>query len=270
MRRTAFLIPILLLCPVLAFGQTPPAGAAPPPAPVESAPLPPPAGSSAPAASSEAPKPSGPQTAPAAPSTPPAAAMPAEPATPPSAAQEPSQTPATPSQPPAATARTTLVPGPGDPTNAEEVMLPGKPAAVLSGTSTWDEGFSSLKSAFRKVEEELTRAGIAPTGRPLAVFLQTDDLGFRYDAMVPVAPGLESHAPLSPEVHFGKTPAGKALRFVHKDAYDEIDETYETITAYLDAKNIAAKDMFIEEYVTDLTDSTDPNLEINIFVQPKE
>ena len=31
-----------------------------------------------------------------------------------------------------------------------------------------------------------------------------------------------------------------------------------------------AKDLFIEEYVTDLTDSTDPNLEINIFVQPKE
>jgi effector-binding domain-containing protein len=162
------------------------------------------------------------------------------------------------------------VPGPGDPSNAEEVTLPGKAAAVLSGTSTWDEGFSSLKNAFRKIEEELARAGIAPAGRPLAVFLQTDDLGFRYDAMVPVAPGLESHAPLSPEVHFGNTPSGKALRFVHKDAYDEIDETYETITAYLDAKNIAAKDMFIEEYVTDLTDSTDTNLEINIFVQPKE
>jgi effector-binding domain-containing protein len=267
MRRTPFLIPVLLLCPVLAFGQTPPAGPAPAPAPVESAPLAPPAGSPAP---SEAPNGPAPQTSPAAPAAPPAAAAPTQPAAPPSAAQEPPPVPATPSQPPAATERTTLVPGPGDPSNAEEVVLPGKAAAVLSGTSTWDEGFSSLKSAFRKIEEELTRAGIAPTGRPLAVFLQTDDLGFRYDAMVPVGPGLESHAPLSPEVHFGKTPSGKALRFVHKDAYDEIDETYETITAYLDAKNITAKDMFIEEYVTDLTDSTDTNLEINIFVQPKE
>ena len=102
------------------------------------------------------------------------------------------------------------------------------------------------------------------------MFIQTDDLGFRYDAMIPVPPGSEGHPPLSPEVRFGKTPEGKALRFVHKEAYDEIDETYETITAYLDAKNVTVKDMFIEEYVTDFTDSTDANLEINIFVQPKE
>jgi effector-binding domain-containing protein len=171
---------------------------------------------------------------------------------------------------PTATARPTLLPNPGDPVNVDEVILPGKPAAILSGTSTWDEGFTSLKNGFRKIEEELTRAGIAPAGRPLTVFLQTDDLGFRYEAMIPVPPGLEGHAALSPEVRFGKTPEGKALRFVHKAAYDEIDETYETITAYLDAKNITVKDTFIEEYVTDLTDSTDSNLEINVFVQPKE
>jgi effector-binding domain-containing protein len=199
------------------------------------------------------------------------------PAVPAPTAQAPAQ-PAAPapsapsSSAPAATAgaRPTLVPGAGDPVDVNEVVLPGKPAAILSGTSTWDEGFTSLKNAFRKIEEELTRAGIAPAGRPLSVFVQTDDLGFRYDAMIPVPPGSESHPPLSPEVRFGKTPEGKALRFVHKEAYDEIDETYETITAYLDAKNVTVKDMFIEEYVTDLTDSTDANLEINIFVQPKE
>jgi effector-binding domain-containing protein len=153
--------------------------------------------------------------------------------------------------------------------DVDEVTLPDKPAAILSGTSTWDEGFSSLKNAFRRIEEELTRAGIAPAGRPVTVFLQTDDLGFRYEAIVPVPPGLEGRPAPSPEVRFGTTPKGKALRFVHKDAYDSIDETYETITAYLDAKNVTVKDMFIEEYVTDLTDATDPNLEINIFVQPQ-
>jgi effector-binding domain-containing protein len=42
------------------------------------------------------------------------------------------------------------------------------------------------------------------------------------------------------------------LRFVHRGPYDDIDSTYETVTAYLDAKNIEVKDFFVEEYVSDL------------------
>jgi effector-binding domain-containing protein len=192
------------------------------------------------------------------------------PALPPPAAEAapPSAPPAAPA--PAATARPTLVPGAGDPVDVNEVTLPGKPAAILSGMSTWDEGFASLKNAFRKIEEELARVAIQPAGRPLAVFVETDDMGFRYDAMIPLLGIPESRGPLPAEIKFGKTPEGKAFRFVHKAPYEEIDETYETITAYLDAKNIVAKDAFVEEYVSDLTEPGDANLEVNIFVQPKE
>ncbi|HEX2137559.1 MAG TPA: GyrI-like domain-containing protein [Microvirga sp.] len=166
-------------------------------------------------------------------------------------------------------ARPTLVPNPGDPVNVDEVTLPGKPAAVLAGQSTWDDGFQNLKNAFRKIEEELTRAAIAPAGRPLTLFVETEDLGFRYEAMIPVPAVPPGRTSLSPEVRFGKTPEGKALRFVHKEAYDEIDSTYETIEAYLEAKGLSVKSAFVEEYVTDLTDPNDPNLEINVFVQPQ-
>ena len=86
---------------------------------------------------------------------------------------------------------------------------------------------------------------------------------------MPIAQVPEGKTELAPGIRFGKTPEGKAFRFVHKDAYDEIDGTYETITAYLDAKDIEAQDAFIEEYVTDLTDAQDTNLEVNIYVQPK-
>jgi effector-binding domain-containing protein len=167
-------------------------------------------------------------------------------------------------------ARTTLAPGPGDPTNVEDVVLAAQAAAILTGTSTWDDGFITLKGAFGRIEDALVKAGIPLTGRPVAVFVHTDDAGFRYEAMVPVASVPEGRTELNPEIRFGTTPAGKSLRFVHKDAYDEIDGTYETITAYLDAKDIVAKDAFIEEYVTDLTDAADTNLEVNIYVQPKD
>jgi effector-binding domain-containing protein len=178
--------------------------------------------------------------------------------------------PSPPAPPPAAAAaRPTLVPDPGDPMNVDEVTLPGKPAVVLSGASTWDEGFANLKAAFWRIEEELKRAGTAPAGRPLTVFTDTDDLGFRYEAMIPIAEIPAGRATLTPEIRFGRTPEGKALRFVHKAPYEEIDSTYETITAYLDAKGLVVKDAFIEEYAGDLKESADPG-EINVFVQPKE
>ena len=224
-------------------GGTPP-GTVERPAPVQSAPLPPPPGA--------------PQAAPAQPGAAPQAA------------------PAAPSQPGAtaptrysSAGRPSLVPNSGDPTDVDQVTLPGKPAAVLAGTSTWDEGFTSLQNAFRKIEDELVRAGIAPDGKPLTVFVETDDLGFRYEAMIPIPQVPAGRATLTPEVRFGKTPEGAAMRFVHKGTYEEIDETYETITAYLDAKGVAVKDAFVEEYLGDLTERTDPNLELNIFVQPK-
>lgn len=170
---------------------------------------------------------------------------------------------------PAIAGRPTLVPGPGDPVNVDEVTLPAKPVAILSGRSTWDDGFQNLKNGFRKIEEELARAAIAPAGRPLALFVETEDLGFRYEAMIPIPAVPPGRDRLTPEVRFGTTPQGKAFRFVHKEPYEEIDSTYETIEAYLEAKGVTVKGAFLEEYVTDLTEPTDPNLEVNIFVQPQ-
>ena len=209
------------------------------------------------------------QTPPAAgvPTPPPVQSSPLPPPTPGSGPAPGAQAPALPAAP---GTRTTLFPNPGDQTDVDEGVLPAKPAAVLSGTSNWDDAFANLKGAFARIEGELARAGIAPTGRPLTVFVHTDDDGFRYQAMVPIAGVPEGKTELTPEIKFGKTPEGKSFRFVHKDAYDEIDGTYETITAYLDAKDIEAQDAFIEEYVSDFTDAQDTNFEVNIYVQPKE
>jgi effector-binding domain-containing protein len=228
--RSTFLAAILALGPASVLAQTPPAA---PPAPAESAPAP---------------------------------ALPSAPAQP---DPQPS-VPAPQSPAPTTAERPTLFPNPGDPTNVEEGVLVAKPAVLVEGKTTWDDGFTNLKAAFARIEGELKKAGIAPAGRPLTVFLHTDDAGFSYQAMIPVAQAPEGRTELTPEIRFGRTPDGKTFRFVHEDAYDEIDGTYETITAYLDAKDIVSKDVFVEEYVTELTDSADTNLKVNIYVQPKE
>ena len=89
------------------------------------------------------------------------------------------------------------------------------------------------------------KAGVRVTGAPLATFLETDDQGFKFEAMLPVhaAPGSRP-AGLPAEVTFGATPAGRAIRFVHRAPYDDIDSTYEAISAYLDSKGIEVKESF--------------------------
>ncbi|HEX2726046.1 MAG TPA: GyrI-like domain-containing protein [Beijerinckiaceae bacterium] len=170
---------------------------------------------------------------------------------------------------PFAGGRPTLVPKAGDPLDVDEVVLPSKPTAMMAGVSTWTEGFADLKKTLERIEDELRKAGIAPAGRPLTVFTETDDSGFHYEAMVPVEQVPQGRTSLTAEIRFSRTPEGKAYRFVHKGPYEEIDETYDTISTYLDAKGIIAKDAFLEEYVTDLVDPQDDNTEVNIFVQPR-
>jgi effector-binding domain-containing protein len=205
------------------------------------------------------PAPTAPEAAPIqpVPALPPPVEPPAPVAPPPTAATPPPVTPG----------RSTLVAKPGDPQDVDEVQLTGKPAAVMAGRSTWDDGFATLKSTFRKIEEDLARAGLTPTGRPVAIFLETDDAGFRFEAMIP-ADIPAGRSTLSDDVRAGSTPAGKALRFVHKAPYDDIDSTYETITAYLDAKNIVVRDTFVEEYLGDFGVGGD-EIEINVFTFPR-
>jgi effector-binding domain-containing protein len=71
------------------------------------------------------------------------------------------------------------------------------------------------------------------------------------------------------DIALGQAPSGKALKFVHRGSYDAMDTIYEAITNYLDEKRLEAKDIFIEEYLTDPTKTPEDQLVINIFVPTK-
>ena len=67
-------------------------------------------------------------------------------------------------------------------------------------------------------------------------------------------------------VQAGASPTGKALKFEHRGSYDEIESTYEAITAYLDEKGLDSENRFIEEYLTDLTAAEDADVDVDIYV----
>jgi len=152
-------------------------------------------------------------------------------------------------------------------TFGEDAALTAKTIIYVKGSGTWDKAFDIISGSFKKIKAYLDKEGIKPDGLPMTIFTATDDTGFEYQAAVPIA-----EAPKNPprgELAVGRSPEGKALKFIHRGSYDDLDNTYEAITNYLDDQRLEAKDMFIEEYLTDPLKTAEDKLVINVYVPLK-
>lgn len=228
---------VFLFEAVPALAQT-----APKPGAVESGPLPPPS-TDAPAAPSQVPS-----------------------VQPPTAPQ--AQAPAPAPQQSADAAHATLGPPPADPSTPDELTIAPKAEAFVEGEAGWDDALTTIREAQKKVKDTLDKAGIKISGRPLTRFVKTGDDKFSYEIGYPIEEPT-SQPSLPPQIKLGTTPSGAAIRFIHHGSYDDIDGTYEAITVDLDAKGIEVNDAFLEEYVNDVSDSADPDLEVYIYVFKK-
>lgn len=195
-----------------------------------------------------------------------------KPGAPPSPAPAPATPSATPATPPAA-AETTTPPPAGAPAPVqtadafgEDITLEPKTVVVLKGTANWDSAFDALIESFKSLSALLEKQGIKPAGNPMIVYTATDDTGFSYLAEIPVDQAPKN---LTKDMSMGKSPDGKALKFVHRGSYDNMDNTYEAITNHLDDKKLEAKDTFVEEYMTDPLTTAEDKLVINVYVPLK-
>jgi effector-binding domain-containing protein len=193
-----------------------------------------------------------PAAAPPAATPAPAASPSAAPAKPPAAAE----TPAAPAAAPVQAA---------DPFGEETTLAP-KTVVVLKGSANWDSAFETLIGSFKTLSALLDKQGIKSAGNPIIVYTSTDDTGFTFLAEIPVDQDPKS---LAKDMSMGKSPDGKALKFVHRGSYDNMDNTYEAITNHLDDKKLEAKDTFIEEYITDPLKTAEDKLVINVYVPLK-
>jgi effector-binding domain-containing protein len=148
----------------------------------------------------------------------------------------------------------------------EEITLSPKSVVIRRGNANWDSAFDTLIESFKELSSLLDKQGIKPSGNPMIVYTSTDDNGFTYLAEIPVDQEPKS---LGKDISMGKSPDGKALKFVHRGSYDNMDNTYEAITNHLDDKKLEAKDTFIEEYLTDPLKTAEDRLVINVYVPLK-
>jgi effector-binding domain-containing protein len=186
----------------------------------------------------------------------PAASPPQAPAAPPAKPDvKPDAAPAAPG--PAATAQ------PIDPFG-EDATLTAKPIVYLKGTGTWDNAFETITNSFKTIKAYINKEGLKVDGQAMTIFTSTDDTGFQFQAAIPIAEPPKT--PPKGEVGIGNSPQGHALKFVHRGSYDGLDNTYEAITNYLDDKRLEAKDMFIEQYLTDPLTTNEDHLVVNVYV----
>ena len=186
----------------------------------------------------------------------------------PAPAASASPAPATSPSPSPSVAQT---PAPAAPVQAadpfgEPITLDGKKVVVVKGQANWDSAFDTLIELFKALNAMLDKQGIKRSGNLMIVYTSTDDTGFTYLAEIPVE---QDPKTLGKDMSMGKSPEGKALKFVHRGSYDNMDNTYEAITNHLDDKKLEAKDTFIEEYITDPLKTAEDKLVINVYVPLK-
>lgn len=150
----------------------------------------------------------------------------------------------------------------------------GRPFAVFTHTEETGFRFDAMLPVHFTDGEDAAREALAQAAAehaltPAGETPKTEETEAG-EAATGAGDGGKADAPPVPEVRLGVSPSGRAFRFVHASAYDDIDGAYEAITTYLDSKNIIVQDAFIEEYVTDLTRPADDSLEVYIYVQPQE
>jgi effector-binding domain-containing protein len=185
----------------------------------------------------------------------------------PATAQAPTQPlpsqlpPETPPPPPKA------APQPSKDAFGEEVTLTAKTIVYLQGAGNWDSAYETLVEAFKSLYSFLDKEGVKPSGPSMTIYTETDDTGFKFQAGVPVA-----EAPKNPpkgDIAVGTSPAGRSFKFIHRGAYDSMDTMYEAITNFLDERKLEARDMFVEEYVTDPVKTPEDKLVIQVIVPVK-
>jgi len=149
---------------------------------------------------------------------------------------------------------------------SQTVELTARPALTLKGEAPLDDAQKGITEALGKLNAAAAKAGVKPSGKPIAVFSETSEQAIHFEVMLPLEKAPEGKGKLDGGVDIGATPAGKALKFEHRGPYEDIESTYEAITAFLDEKGLDTKDRFIEEYISDLADSEDEEGEVDIYI----
>ncbi len=141
-----------------------------------------------------------------------------------------------------------------------------RPALRLRSQSPWDEAHPAIRKAIDRLEAESRRLGLAREGNPMAHFIDSDDLGFTFEALVPLSMAPAPGTTFSEGIDAAGSPDGRSVVFPYEGANDEIDNAYEALTAWLDDKGLVSTGRYLEEYEVLPERGDDPGMKARIII----
>lgn len=119
-----------------------------------------------------------------------------------------------------------------------------------------------LAAAYRELLAAMTAQGIARTGQPLTITRSSPDR-WRVDVAFPVDFG--DSGP-QPPVRAGRSPAGSALRVLHRGPYDEIAPVYGKVAAWMAVHGVGEGGVTWEQYLSDPLETPPDERETGVYV----
>lgn len=152
---------------------------------------------------------------------------------------------------------------------------------------------ASLASAYREIAAYMTARGIQRSAQPMAITRVRPDGGYEVAAAIPIRlppqglpaagatpaadaapatgtapdlqePGSESGAQPG-RVQTGQSPAGRAVRVVHRGPYERMGPTYEKLAAWMAAHGLDEGDVSWEQYISDPGETPTEQLVTHIY-----
>ena len=115
----------------------------------------------------------------------------------------------------------------------ESRAIGARPTAIVSADLDLDELKTWLGRAFGQVAEHLAATGNPPVGPPFARYHWIEDHRFHVEAGFPVAKPIVS----DDGVHASRLPGGSVAVTSHMGPYDDLGNTYQAISRWLESRS---------------------------------
>ncbi|MDR1827599.1 MAG: GyrI-like domain-containing protein [Methylobacteriaceae bacterium] len=151
----------------------------------------------------------------------------------------------------------------------DEVVMNPKPVLVIEGEGNWEHQLSDVRVNRELLEKTAKDLGLKAIGHPVMAFLETRPASYHFEFMLPIAAIPDPEPKLPKGISYSLSPAGIAYRFTHSGPYNGIERTYGTISTFVSSKQVEVKDVYLEEYPTNLNHGEDSSDSVNIYILPR-
>ncbi|AXX33499.1 GyrI-like domain-containing protein [Actinosynnema pretiosum subsp. pretiosum] len=143
-------------------------------------------------------------------------------------------------------------------TEPELVELTPTTTAVVRGVIGFAEVRDFFDTSFQQLGRVLAEQGVTPVGAAFGLYRDASPHGregvLALEVGFPVGSGIEAEGDVVP----GKVPGGRVARLTHVGAFDELEESWKRLAAWMGGRGVSPSTTRWEVYTTEPSPEMDP------------